>query len=170
MPQGRTRDTSVTKISRLQADARDLHEALSELVQAYQFRDRRTICYYDISVTQCYALSSVIGQGPMTLSDLASELYLDKSTASRVVNSLVKKGYVRRSSDPEDARALRLEATTRGLDLHAKIIEQLVEEMKILIAHDKPAMRRATIRLVGRLARAASKKFKRKPQRRCCAT
>jgi MarR family 2-MHQ and catechol resistance regulon transcriptional repressor len=165
LPQKRRESTTVVNASRLQADARDLHEALSELVQAYQFRDRITVCYHDISVTQCYALSSVIRQGPMTLNSLAAELYLDKSTASRVVDALVQKGYVRRLPDPGDARALSLEATGKGLDLHARIIEELIEEMKNLIADSSPAKRRATIQLVGRLARAASKKFKRKARR-----
>jgi MarR family 2-MHQ and catechol resistance regulon transcriptional repressor len=156
LPQKRRESTTVVNASRLQADARDLHEALSELVQAYQFRDRITVCYHDISVTQCYA---------MTLNSLAAELYLDKSTASRVVDALVQKGYVRRLPDPGDARALSLEATGKGLDLHARIIEELIEEMKNLIADSSPAKRRATIQLVGRLARAASKKFKRKARR-----
>ena len=161
MPQKRRKNDGATGNSRLQADARDLQAALSELVHAYQFRDRKAICYFDISITQCYALSSIIGCGPLTLNGLAAELYLDKSTASRVVDSLVRKGYVRRTSDPDDARAIRLEATGRGLALHAKIQEGLVEEMKNLVVAEDPAIRRATIRLIARLALAAAKKFKR---------
>jgi hypothetical protein len=59
-----------------------LHEALSELVRVYQFRDRDRICCHDISVTQCYALEALLRRGPCGLNELAAELYLDKSTAS----------------------------------------------------------------------------------------
>ena len=75
-------------------EATRLYAALSDLVRVYQFRDRDRICCYDISVTQCYALEALAHAGPRTLNELAAELYLDKSTASRVVTTLERKGYV----------------------------------------------------------------------------
>lgn len=155
------RDAPV-KDSGLDKDAWDLHQAVSELVRVYQFRDRKSIFYYDVSVTQCYALSSIIMHGPMTLNRLASELYLDKSTASRVVGSLVRKGYVRRSADPGDARALKLEVTRKGVSLHSKITRDLVEETKNVVADYDSDARRATARLISRLAQRASERFGRK--------
>jgi MarR family 2-MHQ and catechol resistance regulon transcriptional repressor len=143
-------------------DAHDLQRAVSDLVRIYQFRDRTSICYHDISVTQCHALSAVVEHGPMMLNQLAEGLYLDKSTASRVVASLVDKGYIRRSPDPGDARALSLEATRAGRGLHARILEDLEREMLALIADQEPATRRATIELVARLAAAAEAKFGRR--------
>jgi DNA-binding MarR family transcriptional regulator len=140
-------------------DAWELHKALGELLRVYQFRDRKRICYYDVSVTQCYAVSSLIRNGTMTLNALASELFLDKSTASRTVAALQKKGYVSRSADPSDGRALRIEATGKGRDLHARIERDLVDEMRDLIADYDPDVRQATIRLVARLARAATLRF-----------
>ena len=147
------------KNSGLHRDARDLHKAVSELVRVYQFRDRTAICYYDISVAQCYALSAIIKGGPMTLNELAAQLYLDKSTASRVVASLVRKGYVNRSDDPKDARALSLKPTKKGLELESKILSDLVEEMEKLISEYDRDTRRATARLIARLAGAASERF-----------
>src|SRR6185503_4151377 len=95
----------------LERDAASFYKAVSHLVRIYQFRDRQRICYRDISVTQCYALSALIAGGPMRLDALAGELFLDKSTTSRVVDSLEGKGYVRRGEDRLDGRALRVEAT-----------------------------------------------------------
>ena len=45
-------------------------------------------------MTQCYALETLVEQGPMRLSELTARLFLDKSTTSRVVQTLIKKGYV----------------------------------------------------------------------------
>jgi DNA-binding MarR family transcriptional regulator len=128
-------------------------------VRVYQFRDRKRICYYDVSVTQCYALSAIIKHRSMTLNRLAQEMYLDKSTASRVVGSLERKGYVRRSVDPKDARALSLEATKKGLKLHSQIEQDLVTEMKKLAAGIDPHIRQATAGLIARLAKAATDRF-----------
>jgi DNA-binding MarR family transcriptional regulator len=145
--------------SELAKDARDLHKAVSELVRVYQFRDRKCIYYYDVSVTQCYTLGALLKLGPVTLNQLAAELYLDKSTASRVADSLEKKGYIHRSPDPDDARAIRLEATKEGRDLHSRIVQDLVDETKTLIQDLGPDVRQATARVVARLAEAASVRF-----------
>ncbi|UCE07042.1 MAG: MarR family transcriptional regulator [bacterium] len=143
----------------LDNDAGELHKALSELVRAYQFRDRSRICYYDISVTQCYAIGALIGNKAMTLKRLATRLYLDKSTASRVVDSLEKKGYVQRTVDPSDSRARILEVTRKGQELHARIERDLINEMKNLLEDFDPDVRQATIRLFAKLAQAATIRF-----------
>src|SRR6188508_348985 len=90
------------KGSDIQRDARALQAAVADLVRVYQFRDRDRICCHDISVTQCYALETLVEHGPLRLSDLAERLFLDKSTTSRVAGTLVKKGYVEQGADAHD--------------------------------------------------------------------
>src|SRR5687767_3520590 len=104
--EARTRLPIVTETSdpALERDARALYGALSDLIRVYQFRDRDRICCHDVSVSQCYALEALVRRGGMTLNDLAAHLYLDKSTASRVVDALERKGYVTRTSHPSDRR------------------------------------------------------------------
>ena len=159
MPSDQQKTKSSPKNKALEKDAWELHKALSELVRVYQFRDRKRICYHDVSVTQCYAIDALIHLGSISLNRLSSELYLDKSTASRVIDSLERKGYIRRSVDPRDGRALRLEVTKQGKKLHSRIEQDLVNEMKKLIADFDPDIRQATIRLVAQLARTATARF-----------
>jgi DNA-binding MarR family transcriptional regulator len=133
-----------------------LHDALSELVRVYQFRDRDRICCHDVSVTQCYAVDALVRRGPSTLGDLARELFLDKSTASRVVATLVRKKYVARAPHPADGRAVVLRVTAAGRRLHELIRKDLVAEARHLIEDFEPEVREAATRLVLRLARAAA--------------
>lgn len=140
----------------LEADTVDLHRALSDLVRVYQFRDRDRICCYDISVSQCYALEAVAEHGPLTLNDLAARLYLDKSTASRVVDALEKKGYVERRTSPEDRRALQLVATGDGRELYGRIEADILAQERSLLAEFAPEVRQSMARLIGELARAAA--------------
>src|SRR5947208_16550647 len=102
-------------------EATRLYAALSDLVRVYQFRDRDRICCHDISVTQCYALEALVAGGPQTLNQLAGTLLLDKSTASRVLDALVAKGYATRKPHPEDGRAVLLAATAQGRRLYERI-------------------------------------------------
>lgn len=142
----------------LDADARELHRVLEDLLRAVQFRDRDRICCHDVSVSQCYALEAVVGRGPLTLNELAAALYLDKSTASRVADALVRKGYLDRRPHPGDGRAVQLAATAAGDELYRRIERDLVAEVRTLAADFPPEVRRSMTRLLGRLARAAAER------------
>ena len=157
-----------TSPARIEADATALHEALSELVRVYQFRDRDRICCHDISVTQCYALEALIRRGPSGLNELAAELYLDKSTASRVVATLERKRYVSRAPHPEDGRAIVLTVTPAGRRLCERIRTDLIAEARQLLEDFEPEVRDAAARLILRLARAAATRSGVTPGTGCC--
>jgi MarR family transcriptional regulator, 2-MHQ and catechol-resistance regulon repressor len=156
--------------SSLEADAAALHEALSELVRVYQFRDRDRICCHDISVTQCYALEALLRRGPSGLNELAAELYLDKSTASRVVASLERKGYDSRAPHPEDGRAIVLTVAPAGRRLHDRIRKDLIGEAKQLLEGFEPEVREGAALLILRLARSAAVRSGVAPGTGCCPT
>ena len=154
----------------LEADATSLHDALTELVRVYQFRDRDRICCHDISVTQCYALEALLRRGPSGLNELADELYLDKSTASRVVTTLERKRYVTRSPHPADGRAIVLSVTPAGRRLYDRIRADLVAETSELLRDFEPEVREGAAQLILRLARAAAVRSGVTPGSGCCPT
>ena len=137
---------------RLLEDARAMSDALGDLIRVVQFRDRDRACCYDVSVSQCYALKAVADRGPLTVNDLAAELYLDKSTASRVANGLEEKGYLVRERDEGDGRVIRLSASATGATLCARIDDDLAREYADLLTDFDPEVRAAITRLLGRLA------------------
>lgn len=138
----------------LERDAEALYEAVSELVRAYQSLDRDRICCHDISISQCYALEAVARRGGLTLNELAAHLYLDKSTASRVVDALERKGYVERSAHPSDGRSLLLVATAAGQELYRKVRVGLLAEEQALLSGFDPEVRQSMTKLIARLSRA----------------
>jgi DNA-binding MarR family transcriptional regulator len=144
----------------LEDDAAALQAAVAELVRVYQFRDRDRICCHDISVTQCHALEALVENGPMRLSSLAQRLFLDKSTTSRVVGTLVKKGYVEQQADGADRRATALHATPGGRRLHKRITADLIAQQKQLLGDLDPEVRAGVISVIRRLARAADSRFR----------
>ena len=151
------------------ADAAELYDALSALVRVYQFRDRDRICCHDVSVTQCYAVEALQKVGPCSLNALAAELYLDKSTASRVVTVLERKGYANRRPDPDDARAMRLEITPAGRRLHDRIRRELVAEQAAMIEDLGPAVRQGAVVLLRRLSASAAARSGLEPGVGCAA-
>jgi len=144
----------------LHRDAKALQAAVADLVRVYQFRDRDRICCHDISVTQCHALEMLVEHGPLRLGDLTQRLFLDKSTTSRVVRTLVKKGYVEQHTDASDGRATALSATRTGRNLCARITEDLVNQQTALLADLDPDVRAGVVNVIRRLAQAADSRFR----------
>jgi DNA-binding MarR family transcriptional regulator len=143
----------------LDHDAAALHAAVSDLVRVYQFRDRDRICCHDISVTQCYALEAVAEHGPVRLGALAERMCLDKSTTSRVVATLVRKGYLSQSADAADARASAIAVTRAGRQLYTKITRDLVAQQRDVLQDLDPAVRDGVVEVIRRLAAAAERRF-----------
>ncbi|HXT22697.1 MAG TPA: MarR family transcriptional regulator, partial [Thermoanaerobaculia bacterium] len=86
---------------------------------------------------------------------LAAELYLDKSTASRVVDALVAKGYAERRPHPEDGRAVQLTPTRAGRRLYETIDAELLGEVRGVVAGFAPEVRQSMTDMLHRLVRAA---------------
>lgn len=146
-------------------EAERLHHALMDLVRAIQFRDRDRICCHDLSVTQFYALEAILRRSGISLNGLAAELYVDKSTASRIVDGLERKGIARREPDPSDGRSVRIAATSEGRDRYAPIEAELIEEGERLLAGMDPAERVAAPALVERIARGVVGRIEREDGR-----
>jgi DNA-binding MarR family transcriptional regulator len=67
-----------------------------------------------LTPTQLSALATVEHSGPLRLGDLAAAEGIAPSTLTRLVTALEDSGYVRRCTDPSDARASTLVITPLG--------------------------------------------------------
>jgi MarR family 2-MHQ and catechol resistance regulon transcriptional repressor len=134
------------------------HEALSDFVRAYLVGERDRICCHDISLTQCYTLDALVRRGPSTLNALAAELCLDKSTASRVVATLQRKGLLGRAGHPGDGRSVLLDATPAGRRLRGRIRESRIAERTGLLAGFSPQVREGITDVMRKLADATRKR------------
>jgi DNA-binding MarR family transcriptional regulator len=59
-------------------------------------------------------LRAVVEAGEIRASDLASELFVTKTSISRYVNEMVKEGLLVQRRDPSDGRAVLLRVSTSG--------------------------------------------------------
>lgn len=98
------------------------------LAKAYQLRDRNRVCRHGITVSECYALEIVVKSGGVLVTELAHALGLNKSTASRVAESLVAQALVRVDAVPGNDRKKRLVSTTRGRALGGRIAGEIRRE------------------------------------------
>ena len=112
----------------LRLEATEFTDALLEMVRVIQFRDRDRACCYGLSPSQCYGLKAICDGTCLSVNELAARLYLEKSSASRLVNSLEELGFVLKEPDPEDRRILRIRPSPRGEAINRAIMEDLVSQ------------------------------------------
>jgi DNA-binding MarR family transcriptional regulator len=99
-----------------------LHELLMELVRVVTAwhvtpPDPRT----GLSLSQGLALHALDTEPPLSQQDLAGRLRLEKSSVSRLVADLERRGLVTRERDEENRRLYRLRLTNRGRTAHARL-------------------------------------------------
>ncbi|GMR13703.1 MAG: hypothetical protein BMS9Abin29_1916 [Gemmatimonadota bacterium] len=136
----------------LRLEATDFTDALLEIVRVIQFRDRDRACCYGLSPSQCYGLKAICDGDSLSVNELAARLYLEKSTASRLVNSLVDLGFVFKEPNPEDRRILRIRPSPRGEAIHQAIMDDLLSESVRMLEHLDGKARKALTGVVRELA------------------
>ena len=142
--------------------ARELYRALRALARSNRERESEQLCGHEITRTECHALEAlseggVEGDGgPMTVNQIASELRLDKSTASRVAQALEQKGLAARTGHPVDGRSLQIGVTARGRRLHARVLSESIACYAALLEDVPPEIQTAAVDLLQRLSRPAS--------------
>jgi MarR family transcriptional regulator, 2-MHQ and catechol-resistance regulon repressor len=78
----------------VESDAADLYKAATAFIRIYQFRDREQALQLGLTVVQAYALDILLSANGQRLTELAEALQLDKSTTSRIVAGMKRRGLV----------------------------------------------------------------------------
>jgi DNA-binding MarR family transcriptional regulator len=92
----------------------------------------------------------------MTVTQLGGQLYLEKSTASRLAKALLEKELVRKRAPRADGRVVILQVTEAGHRLARKILNDLSEEYRNLLEGFEPDVRAALPLLLDRLTQTIS--------------
>jgi DNA-binding MarR family transcriptional regulator len=100
-----------------------LHALFMDLVRvAGLLQPDQELPGFSVSMSQAYAIHELDhGDTPLSQRELADRLLLEKSTVSRMVADLERKGLVERERDPDNRRTYRLRLTDDGRAFHARM-------------------------------------------------
>lgn len=137
----------------------DRRELLDELSRTIQREVQETVRFYgavadqlDMHVTDLNCLGVLYDLGPSTAGELARRLDLTTGAITRVVDRLVRRGYVHRSADPADRRRVVIviddEATARvgaqfagmAAQFEASVAAYDDEQIRFLLAYHRSAV------------------------------
>ncbi len=93
----------------------DLQNQIVAFVRAFGLHQpEQTPCGQPVSVAEAYALVELARCGALAQGELVERLNLAKSTVSRLVQQLVRRGWVERRPNPADGRSKLLRLTNEG--------------------------------------------------------
>ena len=120
-------------------------------------RVRRTDAKMGLSPARASALSVLVFGGPCTIGELAEVEQVRPPTMTRLVTGLEADGWVARSADPRDGRAVIVRATAKGrrvLERGRRLrVEQIEAMLSGLSASDSAMLAEAVSVLERELAR-----------------
>jgi DNA-binding MarR family transcriptional regulator len=91
-----------------------------------------------LTPTQYSVLALVRNRGPLGLAELTELEGLNPTMVSRIIKVLDERGLIRRTPDPHDLRAARLEATPAGRQVHDRVRAQRTQVLSERLAQLAP--------------------------------
>ncbi|MFV1978217.1 MAG: MarR family winged helix-turn-helix transcriptional regulator [Myxococcota bacterium] len=140
-------------------DHRDLSEKFRatlgltyQRVNALQRDEKRC---FGVSLSRCVTLETLLQEGALPVSELASRLGLDASTVTRSIDGLVRDDLVRRTRDERrDRRKVFIALTPRGRGLARKLLRCADEYSDRILERIPPERREDVLRALGVLVEA----------------
>ena len=93
----------------------NLQTSLIALVRAFGLHHpEKTPCGQSVSVAEAHALMELTQAVSLSQGELSQRLDLEKSTVSRLVSSLDRRGWIERDRNPTDRRIVEIQLTDAG--------------------------------------------------------
>ncbi len=96
----------------------------------------------------------------LTMGELSSALFVPLSTATRVVNTLVERGYVQRFPDPDDRRVVHVRFTPKGRRLYRFVDGRIAEHVRVISAYLTRDEMTTLVKLLSKVAVAVKETLK----------
>jgi DNA-binding MarR family transcriptional regulator len=131
----------------------ELQGRIAAFVRAFGLhRPDETPCGAPVPVSEAHALAVLTDGGPLSQRDLSEALGLTKSTVSRLVDQLERRGWARRTAGDGDARQKLVDLTSEGRkaadEIAARRAERMAQVLDRIPEADRPAVLTALDALV----------------------
>jgi DNA-binding MarR family transcriptional regulator len=105
-----------------------LHQLVMDLIRvAGLLQPEQVMPGGQVSMSQAFGLHELDTADSLSQRELAERLQLEKSTVSRMVAEMERKGFVVRERDPANRRFNRLRLTAAGRELHVGVAAAMHE-------------------------------------------
>jgi len=132
----------------------DFQESIVALIRALGLHQpEQTPCGQPVAVGEAHALLELTREPGLSQNSLAARLRLEKSTVSRLVTMLERRGWIERQRDGADARIVRVRLTTAGREAAGNIAATRAEKFSGVFAAIPAPKREAVLDALDTLVR-----------------
>ena len=117
---------------------KEMDEAVSGLTLAFLQLERSGKCCHGVTLSQCHVLDLLLRRGDLTMNELSRQMGLAKSTMTRIVNNMVKGGWIERGKDREDKRRVCVRLTRRGKEIAKTLGASSKDSVERILKHIPP--------------------------------
>jgi DNA-binding MarR family transcriptional regulator len=110
--------------------------SLEKAIKSYRQFAQRTMMKqgFDLTIDQWLVLKSIIDNPAWTQNEVADAAFKDFASVTRIIELLVKKGYLIREIHPEDRRRFKLEPTPKAIE-NLKAMEPITRSNRETALH-----------------------------------
>ncbi len=109
----------------------------------------------DVTLAQYRALVEIASRGPLRLVELAQALHVERSTATRMCDRLVRRGLVSRRRLTDDRRAVRISLTPAGRELIVAVTGHRRSELEQILVRMPASDQAMVVKALRAFAQAA---------------
>ena len=106
---------------------REVFSLIGELSRALRCCQQEESFCLDLTLSQFFILHTIAGKGQIPLAELHDILAVEKSTTTRMVSPLIRRGLIVQERSENDSRALNLRLTPQGGEIYERIWACLAE-------------------------------------------
>lgn len=108
-------------MGKLKRRIKEMDEVLSSLALVFLQLERSGKCCHGVTLSQCHTLDLLLRKGDLIMNELSRQMGLAKSTVTRIVNNMVRGGWIKRVKDREDQRLVNVRLTRKGRGMGEKL-------------------------------------------------
>jgi len=128
--------------------SKELAQIQESLQGMHPQREHQSNANYELFYRAC---SGIYPEGSITMGEFSSALSVTLSTATRIADWLVDRGYIQRLPDPDDRRVVRVALTDMGKELFEAIDRYIKQRVQQILSSLTAEERSTLLILVGKV-------------------
>ena len=111
----------------------DVGTMVQKLVRVMQIFERDQVKPFGFTTSQCYVLLELKKSNNLTMNELSDKMNLNTSTMTRIINNLVRDGYIDRVRDESDRRMVIANLTEEGMKAAENLDESIINYYRKIV-------------------------------------
>ena len=113
----------------------EVDKVLSDLTLVFLQLERSGKCCHGVTLSQCHTLDLLSKKENLAMNELSKQMGLAKSTMTRIVNNMIREGWIEQFKDEGDRRLVNVRLTLKGKKMAERLDFSSREYVRRILRH-----------------------------------